>query len=185
MVLVQILFERGAFIKEDTLYTSKVLSYFALGLPAYIIIKVLVSCFFAREDTKTPLYISIVSVVSNIVLSLLLIGSMREMGIALATATSAWINAFLLYIFLFIRKNIQFDDLIISNTFKIIISSSVLVIAIYGLKMLLFRDFNTASLLLNSLFLLIAIFLAIIIYFGLIIMLKALTINQLKEYLKK
>ena len=51
--------------------------------------------------------------------------------------------------------------------------------------MLLFRDFNTASLLLNSLFLLIAIFLAIIIYFGLIIMLKALTINQLKEYLKK
>ncbi len=183
--IIQILFERGAFIKEDTLYTSKVLSYFALGLPAYIIIKVLVSCFFAREDTKTPLYISIVSVVSNIVLSLLLIGSMREMGIALATATSAWINAFLLYIFLFIRKNIQFDDLIISNTFKIIISSSVLVIAIYGLKMLLFRDFNTASLLLNSLFLLIAIFLAIIIYFGLIIMLKALTINQLKEYLKK
>ena len=84
--IIYILFERGAFLKDDTFYTAKVLSYFALGLPAYIIIKVLVSCFFAREDTKTPLYISIVSVIINIVLSLLLIGSMREMGISVATA---------------------------------------------------------------------------------------------------
>tara|TARA_B000000437_G_C11610831_1_gene291300 strand:- start:261 stop:860 length:600 start_codon:yes stop_codon:yes gene_type:complete len=183
--IIQILFERGAFIKEDTFYTSQVLSYFALGLPAYIIIKVLVSCFFAREDTKTPLYISIVSVVSNVVLSLLLIETMREMGIALATAISAWINAFLLYFFLLARKNIKFDSLIINNTIKILISSLVLVIAIYGLKMLLFGDFNTSSLLLNSLFLLLVIILAIIIYFGLIIMLKVFSINQLKEYLKK
>lgn len=183
--IIQILFERGAFIKEDTFYTSKVLSYFALGLPAYIIIKVLVSCFFAREDTKTPLYISIVSVVSNVFLSLLLIESMREMGIALATAISAWINAFLLYALLFIRKNIKFDGLIINNTIKILISSSTLIIAIYGLKMSLFGDFNTVSLLLNSMLLLVVIFLAIIIYFGLIIMLKVLTINQLRDYLRK
>ena len=65
--IVHILFERGAFTKEDTLYTSNVLGYFALGLPAYVLIKVLIVCFFAREDTKTPLYISIISVITNIV----------------------------------------------------------------------------------------------------------------------
>ena len=58
--IIYILFERGAFVSEDTLYTAQVLSMFALGLPAYILIKVLVTCFFAREDTKTPLYVSIV-----------------------------------------------------------------------------------------------------------------------------
>ncbi len=183
--IIYILFERGAFLQEDTFYTARVLGYFALGLPAYIIIKVLVSCFFAREDTKTPLYISIVSVISNIVLSLLLIQSMREMGIALATAISAWINALLLYVMLSLRNNIKFDSLLISNSIKILISSIVLVLGIYGLKVIFFEDFVSNSILLNSLFLLLTMFLTIIIYLGLVIMLKVLTINQLRQYLKK
>ena len=183
--IIYILFERGAFLQEDTFYTARVLGYFALGLPAYIIIKVLVSCFFAREDTKTPLYISIVSVISNIVLSLLLIESMREMGIALATAISAWINALLLYVMLSLRNNIKLDSLLVSNSIKILISSIVLVLVIYGLKAIIFEDFVSNSILLNSLFLLLTIFLTIIIYLGLVIMLKVLTINQLKQYLKK
>ena len=183
--IIYILFERGAFLQEDTFYTAKVLGYFALGLPAYIIIKVLVACFFAREDTKTPLYISIVSVISNIALSLLLIESMREMGIALATAISAWINALLLYVMLSLKNNIKFDSLLISNSIKILISSIVLVLGIYGLKVIIFEDFVSNSILLNSLFLLLTIFLTIIIYLGLVIMLKVLTINQLRQYLKK
>ena len=183
--IIHILFERGAFVAEDTLYTAKVLSYFALGLPAYIIIKVLVSCFFAREDTKTPLYISIVSVITNVVLSLLLIGSMREMGIALATAISAWINALLLYVFLYTRNLIQFDDILVKNSFKIFINSTILFVAIYVLNGALFNNIIENSVLVNSGLLLLMIFLAIIIYFALVIVLKVLTINQLREYLKK
>lgn len=183
--IIQILFERGAFVAEDTFYTAKVLSYFALGLPAYIIIKVLVSCFFAREDTKTPLYISIVSVISNVVLSLLLIGSMREMGIAVATAISAWVNALLLYLFLAIRNNMKFDDLLVRNSIKIILSSSLLFVGIYILNGLFFTNISGNSVLLNSTLLLLMIFLAIIIYFGLVIVLKVISVNQLREYLKK
>ena len=183
--IIHILFERGAFVAEDTLYTAKVLSNFALGLPAYIIIKVLVSCFFAREDTKTPLYISIVSVITNVVLSLLLIGSMREMGIALATAISAWINALLLYVFLYTRNLIQFDDILVKNSFKIFINSTILFGAIYVLNGALFNNIIENSVLVNSGLLLLMIFLAIIIYFALVIVLKVLTINQLREYLKK
>ena len=59
VTIIFILFERGAFLSEDTFYTAQVLSMFALGLPAYILIKVLITCYFSREDTKTPLYISI------------------------------------------------------------------------------------------------------------------------------
>ena len=183
--IIHILFERGAFVKEDTFYTAKVLSYFALGLPAYIIIKVLVSCFFAREDTKTPLYISIVSVITNVVLSLLLIGSMREMGIAVATAISAWVNALLLYLFLAIRNHMKFDDLLVRNSIKILLSSSLLFAGIYVLNGLFFTNITGNSVLLNSTLLLLMIFLAIIIYFGLVIMLKVLSVNQLREYLKK
>ncbi len=183
--IIQILFERGAFVAEDTFYTAKVLSYFALGLPAYIIIKVLVSCFFAREDTKTPLYISIFSVITNVLLSLLLIGSMREMGIAIATTISAWVNALLLYLFLAIRNHMKFDDLLVSNSIKILLSSSLLFVAIYLLNGLFFTNIGGNSVLLNSSLLLLMIFLAIIIYFGLVIMLKVLSLNQLREYLKK
>ncbi len=183
--IIYILFERGAFVQEDTFYTAKVLSYFALGLPAYIIIKVLVSCFFAREDTKTPLYISIVSVISNVVLSLLLIGSMREMGIAVATAISAWVNALLLYLFLAIRNHMKFDDLLVKNSIKILLSSFLLFIGIYLLNGQFFPNITDNSVLLNLTLLLLMIFLAIIIYFGLVIVLRVLSVNQLREYLKK
>ena len=124
--IVHILFERGAFTKEDTLYTSNVLGYFALGLPAYVLIKVLIVCFFAREDTKTPLYISIVSVITNIVLSLILISTMREMGIALATAISAWVNALLLFIILTSKKSLDLDGQFLTNILKLLLSLIIL-----------------------------------------------------------
>ena len=124
--IIYVLFERGAFVQEDTLHTANVLSMFALGLPAYILIKVLVTCFFAREDTKTPLYVSIVSVAVNIILSLILIQSMRETGIALATAISAWLNTLLLYVILKTRDNITLDSRLISNSVKTIICSIVM-----------------------------------------------------------
>jgi len=147
--IIHILFERGAFVREDTLYTAKVLSMFTLGLPAYILIKVLVTCFFAREDTKTPLYVSIVSVAVNIILSLILIQSIREMGIALATSISAWINALLLYVMLKKRDNIALDSRLISNGYKIIICSVVMGITCYFSNLILFPRMVLHSTILN------------------------------------
>ena len=123
--------------------------------------------------------------ISNIVLSLLLIESMREMGIAVATAISAWINALLLYFFLAIRNYMKFDSLLIKNSIKILLCSAILFVGVYLLNELLFTKISENSILLNSIILLLLIFLAIIIYFGLVIMLKVLSINQLREYLNK
>ena len=183
--IINILFERGAFLSNDTFYTSQVLSIFALGLPAYILIKVLVTCFFAREDTKTPLYISIISVIINVVLSLLLIGSMREMGIALATAISAWVNALLLFLILYFKKNLILDNQLFKSSFKIIISVIIMVIACYFLNNFLFSNILDLNTFIKILILLIIIGGSKIIYLGMIFMLKVLTIDDLKRYMRK
>ena len=107
------------------------------------------------------------------------------MGIAVATAISAWVNALLLYLFLAIRNHMQFDDLLVRNSIKILLSSSLLFVGIYLLNVQFFSNISGNSVLINSTLLLLMIFLAIIIYFGLVIMLKVLSVNQLKEYLNR
>ena len=183
--IIYILFERGAFLSNDTLYTARVLSMFALGLPAYILIKVLVTCFFAREDTKTPLYVSIISVLMNIILSLILIQSMREMGIALATAISAWLNAFLLYIALKIKNNITLDSQLISNSIKTIICSMVMGCVCYFLNHIFFLHMTMHGAIYNIGRLILVIMICKTVYIAMIFMLKVLTIDELKRYIRK
>jgi putative peptidoglycan lipid II flippase len=94
--IVIVLFERGAFDPTISAATAQALMAYAVGLPAYVLIKVLAPGFFAREDTVTPVKIAIVCVVLNIALSLILIQFLAHAGIALATGISAWVNAGLL-----------------------------------------------------------------------------------------
>ena len=94
--ILAVLFERGAFDAETTLQTAAALSAYALGIPAYVLVKVLSTAFFARQDTTTPVRIAIVCTVLNIALSFGLIWVIAHMGIALATALTAWLNVGLL-----------------------------------------------------------------------------------------
>ena len=94
--LVAAVFERGAFTSEDSLATGYTLMALALGLPAYVMIKVFTAGFFARQDTKTPIYTALAGIAVDIILSLILMGSLKQIGIALATAAAAWVNAVLL-----------------------------------------------------------------------------------------
>ena len=68
-----------------------------VGLPAYVLVKVLTPGFFARKDTKTPVYTAGISLVINITLNLVLIPIMGVAGLALAGALAAWANCALLY----------------------------------------------------------------------------------------
>ena len=90
--IVVVLFQHGAFTSADAAVTSQALAAFALGLPAYVIVKSLAPAFFAREDTTTPVRAAVAAVISNVILSLLLIGPLGPTGIALATSLAAWIN---------------------------------------------------------------------------------------------
>ena len=183
--IVHILFERGAFTQEDTLYTSNVLAYFALGLPAYVLIKVLIICFFARENTKTPLYTSIFSVITNIILSLILISSMREMGIALATAISAWVNALLLFIILISKQILNLDRQFFINVFKLLVCLFVFIFIVRYLNNLFFAELYFVDIMNNIFYLVLTIIIAVAIYGILIFILKIITITDIKKYLKK
>lgn len=91
--IVHVLFGRGAFGADDVVATAAALAAYALGLPAYVLVKVFAPGFFARGDTASPVKVAIVCVVLNIVLCLALIGPFAHVGAALATAISGWVNA--------------------------------------------------------------------------------------------
>ena len=100
--LISGLFEGREFDAEDVRKTGWALAGFALGLPGYVLIKVLQPVYFARENTKSPMIMAGVAVAVNIVFSIVLFNLMRptgygQVGIAIATAISAWVNVLLLW----------------------------------------------------------------------------------------
>ncbi len=107
--IITTLFARGAFGTIQAEATAAALSVYALGLPAYILVKALAPGFFAREDTATPVKISVFCLVVNLVLNLLLMGPFLHVGIAAATVVSAWINAGLLFYMLHRRGHLEID----------------------------------------------------------------------------
>lgn len=108
--IISVLFLRGAFSLQDAQATAAALSAFSLGLPGYVLIKVFTPGFFAREDTVTPVKVAGVALVVNIAVMLALMGPLGHVGIALATATSAWVNAALLALLLHRRGGLALDD---------------------------------------------------------------------------
>lgn len=94
--IIKVLFQRGEFSADDAYQTSMALRGFALGLPGYVLIKVLQPGFFARENTRAPMMMAGITVLVNIVVSLALFSSLGHVGIAIATTVAAWVNVFLL-----------------------------------------------------------------------------------------
>ncbi len=94
--VIVVLFQRGAFDAPAASATAAALVAYAAGLPAYVLIKVLAPGFYAREDTTTPVRIAVACVALNTLAALALMGALGHVGIALATALSAWVNCALL-----------------------------------------------------------------------------------------
>lgn len=92
------IYERLEFSAADTIHVSRTLAAFALGLPAYVLIKVLQAGYFARENTKSPMKIAGVTVAVNVVASLILFRYFGFVGIAIATTIAGWVNVLLLVV---------------------------------------------------------------------------------------
>ena len=91
------LFGYGKFDAEDTHYTAQALAAFSIGLPSYILVKVLTPGFYARQDTKTPVRFAMISVAVNLIGNLALILPLQHMGPPLATAIASTVNVWMLY----------------------------------------------------------------------------------------
>ncbi|PKP90789.1 MAG: murein biosynthesis integral membrane protein MurJ [Alphaproteobacteria bacterium HGW-Alphaproteobacteria-16] len=107
--IVAALFQHGAFTAQNTVFTAQALAAFSVGLPAYILIKVLTPGFYARSDTKTPVRYATLSILVNLIGNLALIVPLQHMGPPLATAIAAWVNVALLYNALRKRGHFEVD----------------------------------------------------------------------------
>ena len=89
--LVSVLFERGAFGADDTAATALAVAIYGLGLPAFVLQKILQPLFFAREDTKSPFHYALVAMVVNAVLAIGLAFAIGWLAAAIATTAAAWV----------------------------------------------------------------------------------------------
>jgi putative peptidoglycan lipid II flippase len=135
--IVRVLFERGAFTREDTPATAEALRIFALGLPAFVMIKVFSPAYFARHDTRTPMRYAGWSLTANTIGSIALffmfreLGWMPHLGIAVATSLGGWMNAYLLW-----RGLVKQEHFIADSRFKRVLPRILLSAAVMGAALL-------------------------------------------------
>jgi len=137
--IISVLFERGAFTPADTPATATALAAFALGLPAFVLIKVFQPAFFAREDTATPMRFAAVNMGVNVAGSLALFftfraaGLMPHVGIALATSIAGWVNAGMLWRRLVEQGDFEADKRLARNVPLIALASAIMGVAVAAL----------------------------------------------------
>jgi len=121
--IISSLFGYGSFDEESVKNSAKALFYFAVGLPAFSLIKVFSTFFFARHNTKSPFYISLISVLLNIFISITFFKEIGFIIIPIATTISSWFNAIFLFILLKKKNLFNFNLIFIDRFIRILIAS--------------------------------------------------------------
>jgi putative peptidoglycan lipid II flippase len=121
--IISSLFGYGSFDEESVKNSAKALFYFGVGLPAFSLIKVFSTFFFARHNTKTPFFISLISVLLNVFISIIFFKEVGFIIIPIATTISSWFNAILLFILLRKKNLFSFNLIFIQRFIKILVAS--------------------------------------------------------------
>jgi putative peptidoglycan lipid II flippase len=117
--------------------TAQVLAIIVLGLPAYVLVKVLTPGFYSRQDTATPVKTAGVVLVVNVVLNFLLIPYFHIAGLAAVVAITSWLNCIILYVILHRRGHFRIPGWLASRVARQLIAGAAMVAAIYGLRLVL------------------------------------------------
>jgi putative peptidoglycan lipid II flippase len=140
--IITSLFGYGSFDSESVANTAIALTFFAFGVPAFSILKIFSNFFFARNDTKLPFYLSVVSVILNILISVLFFRKLGFVIIPIATSISSWINVILYFYFIKKGNLHNFDKTFIYKFYRMIFSTVVMGIILYLLLGLFSDKFN-------------------------------------------
>jgi len=135
--ILEVLFERGAFGPRETAATASALIAYAAGLPAFVLVKVLAPAFFARHDTKTPVKVAIVSLATNLVLTLILMQFLAHVGVAIALSAAGWLQAVILMVLLGRRGDFRFDARARANLPRIVAATAGMAAVLIGLRLVL------------------------------------------------
>ncbi len=164
------LFGYGSFDYLSVKNTANALFYFAIGLPAFSIIKIFSSFLFARHNTKVPFYFSVISVMVNVIISIYYFNKIGFIIIPIATTISSWFNVIILFIYLTNKKYYLINLNFIKSMFKIILSTILTSYIFYNLI-----NFFSENLTYKSEYKLITITLLVIVTFFIYISISILT----------
>ena len=125
-VIMRAMFARGAFTKADAAAAGATLAAYAIGLIPFVLIRSAVATFYARKDTATPVKAALTGVAVNVALKIALVGSLAQIGLALATAVGAWINLLLVVLFAVRRGYLVLDRAFLIALGKFAVAGAVL-----------------------------------------------------------
>src|SRR6202795_1387955 len=130
-VIMRAMFARGAFSKADAAAAGATLAAYAIGLIPFVLIRSAVATFYARKDTATPVKAALTGVAVNVALKLALVGSLAQVGLALATAVGAWVNLLLVIGFAVRAGYLELDKALLQSLVKFLVSGVVLGAALW------------------------------------------------------
>ena len=177
--IISSLFGYGSFSIEAVNNSAKALYYFGLGLPAFALIKVFSTFFFANHDTKTPFYISLISVILNICISVYYFKAIGFIIIPIATTISSWFNSIILFIYLKNRNLFELDKVFLVRFFKIIFSS-ILMGFFFNFLILIFENKLLYDHYLKSFYLILSVLLGLVFYVLVSFLIKAFNYKDLQ-----
>jgi putative peptidoglycan lipid II flippase len=130
-VIMRAMFARGAFTKADAAAAGATLAAYAIGLIPFVLIRSAVATFYARKDTATPVKAALTGVAINVALKIALVGSLAQVGLALATAAGAWVNLLLVIGFAVRAGYLELDRALLRSSAKFVASGVLLGLALW------------------------------------------------------
>jgi len=182
--IVIVLFEHGEFVRADAQATALALMAFAAGLPAFVAIKVLQPGFFAREDTKTPMWFAAAQTFVNIALSIILFRQIGFVGIAIATSVGAWVNTLLLAWRLHALGHYQFDARLLSKLPRIVLAAGGMGAGLWFAQIQAI-SYMDANLMTQIAALAALVIFGLVIYASLALVTRAASLSDLRQGLKR
>ena len=164
--LISTIFYRGAFTEKDVINSSYSLMAFSFGLPFFMLMKVITPAFFARKDTKTPMFVAFLSLILNASLNyyLAFVLNYGHIGIAIGSSIAAFISVFILEIMLYRNGLVILKSIFNIFNLNIIISSLFLIAFLYFFTTSI--DFMKINQIQRIFYLSIEIIVSVIIYFS-------------------
>jgi putative peptidoglycan lipid II flippase len=142
--IVKLLYQYGQFTADMAVDVAWVLGILATGLPAYVMVKILSSNFFARGDTKTPVTAGMIAIGANIVLNLILFQFFGYFGIAASNALSSWLNVILLTLWLRRDGMLQLDRRVRQTVPRLLICCAMMAFGLHTAVTLLLPDMDAS-----------------------------------------
>ena len=177
--IISALFGYGEFGENSVSNSAMALYYFSFGLPAFAMIKVFSNFFFANHDTKTPFYISLISVLLNILISIYFFKSIGFIIIPIATSISSWFNLVILFSYSQKRNLFSFNNIFIKRFFRIVFSS-VLMGLFFNYLLILFDTQLFFESSLKSIYLILSVVLGLGFYLSVSYIIKAFQFEDIK-----